>query len=305
MKTQHRLLLVVPLALLALAALLHNRSSVNQASDTQLAETVSGSPTSASQPPRAELRTSRLHAAESTQTNERLLMAATVEEAILAGIFSLRADQFWKVTQTHVDPEVKRLGCMLALCEAHAGRLIQPERHPGYNPNFAETFCTRLVNSGTARAFLDDFSTLNKTQCVAAAQLGPARYEELIRGSPLPESEIHTALSEATDLNEILAYTAMAIRERKAVQGVDFVLLDRLLATAGNARSFNSLLALKFGCRIPGYCASNSPVIALFCAGGIHCNPGDDLSLIAQNNLPPALFEIWRSAHVNTSPGGG
>jgi len=83
-----------------------------------------------------------------------------------------------------------------------------------------------------------------------------------------------------------------------AVGDVDRPAAFAAAVEAANDANFNSLLALKFGCRIPGYCTPNSPVLALFCDGGIQCMPGDDLMQIAQRNLPPAVFNFWQHANV-------
>jgi len=243
----------------------------------------------------------------------KVRMATDHAEASAAGLYTLSAAELWHVAQRHPNPEVQRAGCFVSGCLAYGywiksknlGRESTAIQFGSESRrDYFAYYCRGVVDAENPTVFTDPFAKFVDTVCIDPEyQQGlSSKAEDFMSRTDISEEEIIAFLSKTTDQMAMYYYTNYALERGLAIDGIDFNEIRRGLI--GDSNQLYELLALKFGCRILGFCDAGSSVLANLCERGMSCMAGDTLLSIAQRNLSPVHFEQWRAAQLKTPSRG-
>lgn len=246
-------------------------------------------------------------------TRHAVLVAPGLPEATESGLYRLNAAELWDVTQKHSDKATRQIACYLNACVTYAS-FLQAEVDDSVfggkgRENIFKAYCGRLVRDNP-NYFVEEYQQFyfsTEAQCGSASFHGApltAKLEEM----DLPESEIIDGIAKSSSPDDLLAYTILAIHLERGLTNVNYDVLKGSGSGEPAIRRlapFVGLLAIKFGCRLPGYCDPGSVALFSLCVAhsNLVCLPGDNLDALAERNLPPVQYEIWRRASLRPPPG--
>lgn len=234
---------------------------------------------------------------------------STIETAATNGLYRLSAADFWSLARDGRSLEMRDLACQIAGCQQyaiqskHKDRAITTFFATKYDAEFTKHYCGDLIKNYGAREFSEQFSNF-----IDGCNDRSRRSQEKLQtiNGLVAESDILKLLRGSASSSELYNATLAAIDTEQGIEGIDFDTL-KTFQSAGTRNleqrltPFLDLLATKFGCRIAGYCSAGSIALLDICsrlAYAMVCIPGDNIESIAERNLSPIQFAMWRQAKL-------
>lgn len=233
----------------------------------------------------------------------------TIQEASDAGIYKLSTAELWQLTRDHPSEEIRQRACAIAGCSQYALKMKHPDKPvsmffvSAHEAEYIAFYCREVAESNGPNEFIETYrpfiDSCNKRPQVSGDH-------QRLADLNLTANQIADSLASAATPEELYDYTLLAIQKEQGLTGIDFATLksehnNDLASLEQRLSPFLDFLATKFGCRMRGYCEPGSSVLLDICGRlgqTVVCMPGDNIESIAERNLTPLQFAMWRQAQV-------